>query len=119
MKVLKPISIPQSLSIVPRDYSLVNGASLTINEDGTKKSETVILSAVESADGNYIVITFSSTILTEGRLYFIEIKNGTTLVYRDKVYCTTQTDKNVRHTLNSGQYEEHDAYPTGQQYIMR
>lgn len=119
MKVLKPISTSQSLSIIPRDYTSVNGASMTIYEDGTQKQESVILTAVESANGNYIVITFSSTILSEGNSYFIEIKNGTTLVYRDKVYCTTQTDKTTKHTLNSGQYTEHESYPTGQQYIMR
>lgn len=119
MKVLRPISTPQSLSIIPRDYSLVNGASLRIIQDGTRKSETVILSAVESANGNHIVITFSSTILTEGSMYFMEITNGSTLVYRDKIFCTSQTDKDTKHTLNSGDYEEHQSTPAGQKYIMR
>ncbi len=118
MKVLQPISEPQTIKIVPRQYIEANDLVLTITQDGTSKSE-VLSNLVSVINGNYIDIEITSTILIEGELYFIELTQGSTLLYRDKAFCTSQTNKAVDHTLNANQYEENNAYPTGQQYIMR
>jgi len=118
MKVLQPNSDPQTIQIVPRQYIEADDLVLTITQDGTSKQE--VLSGLTSViNGNYIDIEISSTILTEGELYFMELKQDTTLLYRDKAFCTSQTNKAVDHTLNTNQYTEYEAYPTGQQYIMR
>jgi len=118
MKVLQPTSDPQTIQIVPRQYIEANDLVLTITQDGTSKSE-VLSDLVSVINGNYIDIEIASTILTEGELYFMELKRGDELLYRDKAFCTAQTNKAVKHTLNTDQYEEYEAYPTGQQYIMR
>jgi hypothetical protein len=118
MKVLQPISEPQTIKIVPRQYIEANDLVLTITQDGTSKSE-VLSNLVSVINGNYIDIEITSNIMTEGELYFIELTQGSTLLYRDKAFCTSQTDKSVEHTLNTNQYEQNQAYPTGQQYIMR
>lgn len=118
MKVLQPNSDPQTIKIVPRQYIEASDLVLTITQDGTSKSE--VLSDLTSViNGNYIDIEIASTILTEGELYFIELTQGSTLLYRDKAFCTSQINKAVDHTLNTNQYTEYEAYPTGQQYIMR
>lgn len=118
MKVLQPNSDPQTIQIVPRQYIEASDLVLTITQDGTSKSE-VLSSLTSVINGNYIDIEIASTILTEGELYFIELTQGSTLFYRDKAFCTSQTNKAVDHTLNTNQYTEYEAYPTGQQYIMR
>ena len=45
-------------------------------------------------------------ILTAENTYSIEVKQGSTLLYRDKIYCTSQTSNTVPHTLNSNKYNE-------------
>ena len=50
--------------------------------------------------------------------YSIEVKQGTTLLYRDKVYCTSKTDTTISHTLNTSEYNNYDSDAAGQQYII-
>lgn len=118
MIVLQPITTAQTISIVPRQYVEANNLQLVITQDGTKKSQT-LTGLTSTIVGNYIQTSITSNILTEGKLYAIELTQGSTLLFRDKIYCTSQTDKDVAHTLNTDQYDQHQAYPTGQQYIMR
>jgi hypothetical protein len=47
----------------------------------------------------------------------MELKQGSSLLFRDKVYVTSQTDRKQKQTINSGKYTEHTAAPTGQKYI--
>ena len=47
----------------------------------------------------------------------MELKQGSTLLFRDKVYVTAQTDRAQKQTLNTGKYTEHTAAPTGEKYI--
>lgn len=118
MIVLQPITTAQTISIVPRQYVEDNDLQLVITQDGTKKSQT-LTGLTSTIVGNYINISITSNILTEGKLYAVELTQGSTLLFRDKIYCTSQTDKDVAHTLNTDKYDQHQAYPTGQQYIMR
>ena len=87
-----------------------------ITEDGTGKTET-LTSLTSTIVGNYISIPCTFSILSEGSIYFMEIKQSSTLLFRDKVYVTSQTDRKQKQTLNTGKYTEHSAEPTGQKYI--
>lgn len=116
MKVLQPVETEQTLLIVPRQYVEASDLQLVLTKDGTRESET-LTDITSTIDGNYLSIAVTSAILTEGSTYFFELTQGDTLLYRDKVYCTTQTDKDVKHTLNTNEYEQHATMPTGQQYI--
>ena len=116
MKVLLPSTNSQILKIVPRSYVEASDLTLVIKEDGTGKTET-LTNLTSTIDGNYISIPCTFSILSEGSLYFMELKQGSSLLFRDKVYVTSQTDRKQKQTINSGKYTEHTAAPTGQKYI--
>jgi hypothetical protein len=114
---LLPNTDPQILSIIPREYIEASDLELVIKEDGTKKNET--LSELTSViNGNFLDIECTFSILTDESSYSIEIKQGSTLLYRDKIYCTSQIDDTISHTLNTGDYEQYDSETEEQQYII-
>ena len=137
MKVLLPITTEQTISIIPRnldsvyydtDYSnrvtnnngtveslsciediiaILNGIEMTIIKDGEKTTET-LSDLLITTNGNYVDVTFSSTILEEGNGYFIELKKEGELYYRDKFYITTQTDFTAKHKQSQNKYKEYN-----------
>ena len=106
MKVLLPSTNSQTLKIIPRSYVEAGDLTLVIKEDGTGKTET-LTNLTSTIDGNYISIPCTFSILSEGSLYFMELKQGSSLLFRDKVYVTSQTDRKQKQTINSGKYTEH------------
>ena len=92
-------------NISVRESTSLEFITLVITEDGTRKSE-VIASVPYTTNGNFLRLYCDFTILTEGNSYHFEVKQGTTLLYRDKIYCTSQTSKTVSHTLNTNKYTE-------------
>ena len=119
---LLPNSSNQTISIVPREFPSVGNAfdniSLLIKEDGTGVIEelTDLEATVSSDNSNYVNITISSTILREGYAYYLEFKKGGVLWFRDKAYITSQTDKAIKHTLNTDEYEQYSS--TNEDYII-
>jgi hypothetical protein len=116
MKVLLPSTDSQTLKIVPREYVEASNLTMVVTEDGTRKTET-LSSLTSTVDGNYISIPCTFSILSEGKLYSLELKQGSDLLFRDKIYCTAQTDRTQKQTLNTNKYIEHSAEPSGQKYI--
>lgn len=47
--------------------------------------------------------------LVEGRFYTFEVLDGSTLIYRGKIFCTSQTDYD-KYTTNDGVYTEEQSY---------
>ena len=136
MKVLLPITSEQTISIIPRnidvyydsDYSqriskdngiveslsciedviaILNGIEMTIIKDGEKITE-ILSNLLISTNGNYVDVTFSSSILEEGFGYFIELKKADNLYYRDKFFVTAQTDFTVKHKQSQENYTEYN-----------
>lgn len=116
MKVLLPSTNSQTIKVIPRSYVEASDLSLIITEDGTGKTET-LTNLTSTISGNYISIPCTFSILSESSVYSMEIKQGSDLLFRDKVYVTAQTNKKQKHTLNTNKYTEHSAAPTGQKYI--
>jgi len=114
---LLPNTNSQTLSIIPREYTEASDLELEIIEDGTRKTET--LEALTSTiNGNFLDIPCVFSILSEDSSYSIEIKQGDTLLYRDKVYATDKTDTTVSHTLNTSKYNNYDSDTAGQKYTI-
>jgi hypothetical protein len=114
---LLPNTNAQTLSIIPRQYTVASDLQLVIREDGTEKTET--LSSLTSViSGNFLNIDCTFSILSEDSSYSIEVKQDSTLLYRDKVYCTSKTDTTISHTLNTSEYNNYDSDAAGQQYII-
>lgn len=111
---LSPNTSEQTLQIVPRDFPTLaapfDDISLVITEDGTGISETFtdLVAEVLSDVSNYVTIDIAFTILKEGYGYYLEFKKGGVLWFRDKAYATSQSNKAVKHTLNTNYYEEYE-----------
>ncbi len=114
---LLPNTDAQTISIVPREYTEASDLELSIREDGTRKKE-LLTGLTSTTNGNFLDIECTFSILSEDSSYSIEIKQGDTLLYRDKVYCTSKTDTTISHTLNTDKYNQHDSETEEQQYII-
>lgn len=118
MIILKPITSNQTMSIMPRvDLSTAITLELNIRRDGDGKKET-ITDATVSTDGNFTVLEFASSILTEGSTYFIEIESDDNLAYRDKIFCTSQDDYTVKHVDSQNIYVQPSEEVNDNTYII-
>lgn len=111
---LTPNTSEQTLQIVPRDFPTLaapfDDISLVITEDGTGISEsfTDLVAEVASDVSNYVTIDIAFTILRKGYGYYLEFKKGGVLWFRDKAYATSQSNKTIKHTLNTNYYEQYE-----------
>ena len=136
MIILEPISTVQTISVMPRErnyfsmeelesrvaqsqgilesktcvaesVSCFNNTTIELRRDGDDLSETI--TEVKSViNQNYIEFSFVSNILEEEYTYLITIKEEGRLIYRDKIYVTSQLDFEKKHTVTSGRYESYD-----------
>ena len=95
----------QTLKVIPRSYA--SSVSMILRDDSTNTS-TTYSSISTSTDKNYLVVSQAlSPVLVEGRFYDLTIKEGSNVIYKDKVFCTDQTISS--YTVNSSEY----TVPTG------
>ena len=119
---LLPDTDAQIIAIVPREFPTeaanFDNVTLVITEDGTNISETItdIVAEVPNNNSNYVYMDISFSILREGYGYYLEFTKGGELWFRDKAYATAQTNKTVKHTLNTNEYEEYSS--TTSDYII-
>jgi len=94
------------------------GISLVVIEDGTRKTQTIDNITI-SRSGNFLTMSVEITIMTAENTYSLELKDGDDLLYRDKIYCTSQTSTTQSHTLNSSKYNQFIGNDSGtQKYII-
>jgi hypothetical protein len=84
-----------------------------LTDEQTNKSETI--TAATSSDGNYLTasMTFGSSNapFREGHFYTLEVLDGSTLIYRDKLFCTAQTPvTQSRYNVNKDVYDTNDTH---------
>ena len=102
MIILQPNTSNQTISIMPRvDLSTAITVSIRLRRDGDGLSENIIPSAI-SSNGNFTELSVSSTILSEGSTYFMEIESDDNLAYRDKIFCTNQNV--TTYSVNDNEY---------------
>ena len=102
MITLTPTTDAQTIKIIPRNYA--TNVSLILRDDSTNAE--VSYSIATTTDRNYLVLSEELT-LVEGRFYDLTVKEGTNVIYKDKVFCTNQTidqDTNNYYTVNKDQY---------------
>ena len=78
----------KTFKIIPRQY--IEGA-ITVNLTSESTSTLVSVSPTATTDKNYMSFDAVFGTLTEGDFYILEVKNGTSVIYKDKVFCTDQT----------------------------
>jgi|TARA_R100000654_G_scaffold11977_2_gene26017 hypothetical protein len=114
---LLPNTSAQELKILPRTTDNETGVSLKITEDGTNKSQT-LTGLSFSRSGNFTNVNCTFSILADNSIYNLEFFKGTTLLYRDKAYCTDSYVSTSDYTINDSQYQQSDAGDSNQQYVM-
>jgi hypothetical protein len=101
----------QTMKIIPRSYA--STINMILRDDSTNTS-TTYSSISTSTDKNYLVIAQAlSPVLVEGRFYDMTVKEGTDIIYKDKIFCTDQTvnqENNDYYSVNSGGYTTEDSY---------
>ena len=89
MKHLTTSASAQTLKIIPRSYA--STVSMILRDDSTNTT-TTYGSISTSTDKNYLVISKAlSPVLVEGRFYDMTVKEGASVIYKDKIFCTDQT----------------------------
>jgi hypothetical protein len=132
MHILRPTTDLQTLTIIARDYvysseDLQLYFERVILAGGTLEAAACTQQAVQDLDGLTVYLTDESANTTqeinpkvteengytyledeydliEGTFYELRVQLGQSIVYRGKVFCTTQTDYE-KYTVNAGQYK--------------
>ncbi len=115
MITLLPTTSAQEFNIIPRDYDAFQDLDLTITEDGTGTTESFTDITVFE-NGDYICVSQAFTILREEHTYYVSITSDGVNWWRGKVRCPSQTDRKVKHTLNSTTREQYSSVPSSEDY---
>jgi hypothetical protein len=101
MIILKPIATAQTLKFIARE-DVCDSIVLRDEQDNTE----VTINATFSLSSYYLTadIIFS---LQEDRFYNLTAYNGSTIVYKDKIFCTSQEIDD--YSINNGDYKEHSS----------
>jgi len=100
----------KTFKIIPREYT-VGGVEVNLTNEST--GVKIPTTPNSSIDGNYLSINVQFGTLTEGDFYILEVKNGTGVIYKDKVFCTDQTinqTTNDYYSINKDEYVQEDSF---------
>ena len=100
----------QELKFIPREYV---ASSIVITDQDT--NTPVTYAGLTFVTDRYYLkgdVTFSPRLI-EGRFYTLKVLNGTTVVYRDMIFCTDQTIST--YSINDGVYTKHE---TTNEYVV-
>lgn len=98
----------ESIECVEDIIALYNEIDVYIRQDGSKLEES-ITDVYAEQNVNYLDLTFASTILEEGETYFIQVTSSDNqLIYRGKIYATSQTDYTTKHTIANSNYTQYN-----------
>jgi hypothetical protein len=99
MIVLQESGSAQELKFIPREYT----ADRFVLRDEQKNTETETLATF--TESLYYLKTDVVFSLKEGRHYELTVKNGSDVVYRDRIFCTNQSVET--YSINNNEYKEH------------
>ena len=143
MHILRVSASPQSIVVIPRQY-VYSAEDLdlyferVILDDGTLEAELCVQSAVNNLDGVTLYLTDENTnttatinptieeangfmtltatfSLVNNRFYGLRLFYDGNLIYRDRVFVTSQTDYE-KFTVNQNVYTEETSY--NNEYII-
>jgi hypothetical protein len=97
MIVLNVSELSQIISFIPRDE---NYDTLELTDEQT--NDTAEVEILDSVVGEYYHTIEAIFDLVENHFYMLVLKNGSDIVFKDKVFCTNQPI--VSFSVNNGQY---------------
>ena len=104
MKVLTTSSEAQEMTIIPRSYPAL--IDIRLRNESTN-GVTLIEDVSTTTDKGYLVFSTAYS-LTENVFYELTILDGSSVIYKDKVFCTDQTVST--YSVNDGEYVTEDSY---------
>jgi hypothetical protein len=110
MHILQVSASPQTITIIPRSFP----ASVTI-ELVDESTNTTATPAVTAASANGFMTLTGTFSLVNSRFYGLKVFNAGNLIYRDRVFVTSQTEYD-KFTVNAGVYTEETTYDN--EYII-
>ena len=96
MIVLTTSTSSQTFSFIPRG----SFDTMILTDDQTNKPVPVTIDS--SRQGDYVNTITATFDLIEGHFYDLVLKNGTDIVYKDRIFCTDQNIVNF--SVNNGEY---------------
>ena len=111
MKILTTSSSAQTFDVIPRVFA----STYTMKLRDTSKNKEVFSASVNASDvTNHKRISATiSPILKEGRYYDLTLLSGSSIVYKDRIFCTDQSiDQKVDnyYDMNKGEFVTTTAY---------
>jgi len=101
MIVLQTSDSDQTFSFIPRSY--VSGTTYTIKiKNESTNTEVFSSTATTFAEVEYYYQYTNTFTLVEDTMYTLEIKAGSELIFRDKIFCTNQTISS--YSVNNEEY---------------
>ena len=102
MKHLLPTTNSQTIKIIPRIYS--TSVTIKLRDDSTNSEVEITPTAI--VNKNYLELSSVFTLI-EGRFYDLKVYKGTSIIYRDKIFCTDQStnqSNNEYYSVNKDEY---------------
>ena len=97
MIVLNVSELSQIISFIPRD-----GSYDTLELTDEQTNDTQVVNIIDSTVGEYYHTIEAIFDLVENHFYMLVLKDGTDVLFKDKVFCTNQPL--VSFSVNKGQY---------------
>jgi len=97
MIILTTSGVQQTFSFIPRSQTYTN-MYLTDEQLNT----TIEVTIQASTQGDYYDTLSAVFSLVENHFYKLELKNGTDIVHKDRIFCTDQPV--ATYSVNNGQY---------------
>ena len=104
MHILQVSESSQSIVIIPRSFP----ASVTLQLIDESKNTTATPSVSAASANGFMTLTATFS-LTDSRYYGLKVFDGSTLIYRDRVFVTSQTEYD-KYTVNQNIYTEEESY---------
>ena len=104
MIILQPILTAQTFSFNPRSQTY-DGLYIRNESTNVEKQITITSSTqgdyYDTINATFVNGTFN---LVKDNFYTLELRNGTTVVHKDKIFVTDQSPV-VNYTVNQGEYQ--------------
>lgn len=106
MLVLQQSASAQNIDFIPRTYTSGNTYNVTIVNE-TTNTEVHNVNTTSITENLYYNRYNAVFTLTQDVTYNLTIKSGSDVIFKDKIYCTNQTNLPA-YTLNQSEYIYND-----------
>tara|TARA_R110001632_G_scaffold209953_1_gene334809 strand:+ start:355 stop:696 length:342 start_codon:yes stop_codon:yes gene_type:complete len=101
MTILQSSTDSQTINFIPREYTEGTTYTITIKDETTNKEVFNSTATIFTALDYYFQYSSVFT-LVENTMYMLEIKDGTNVTFKDKIFCTNQNV--TTYSVNDNEY---------------